>query len=156
MKKIIIVEDNWKRALSIAAQVERELQGDVAAVGIFSEKGEIPEGTEQSFEVHPLTLWNLERMTDVYREDGRIILMRMKLKGDGSDGIPAKMASIRYARKHPDYGALFLYTGAGESMHRIGCELVGKNRMLPVRNARGNAMELEFGRESFQNVCKDD
>ncbi len=165
MNNIVIVEDKLKRGISLAEQFDElslthpELGIHVVAVCYFQPvemiaNEEIRRCREYDFAVVPISLWNFDKVLNKYmasQNEHAIVIMDFLLDNDGSDGVSIRRVNIKYARRADEEkrGRIWFYTATSTAMHDTLCELVGKEKVLEVKEVGADFLRLDLEEQTF-------
>lgn len=170
MKKIIIVEDDLGRGLSLADQFDElsinhpDLEIEVGSVCYFNSRKEkaqekIAEYNVGERNIEIVSLWNFyEVMEEYYNNeiDQYIFIIDFLLDDDGSLGIPKRRVNIRYAQTKHNDGKIWFYTSAGGTTEIVLKDLI-TSYVLDVAEVKGDYIRLHLeDNDEFMNCLHAD
>lgn len=166
MKKIVIVEDKIKRAISLAEQFvyfakeHPELEIEVSDICLFGKSHEeIQEVLKQTdtkgFHIISITMLEfIKTMSDYLKQEGTHLIFDFLLDDDGSEGVPSERVNIRFARNKNriNTNRIWFYTATGTENLNILEELIGAEHILRVSEVGVDYLKLDLNNDKFQNT----
>lgn len=173
---IIIVGDELGKSLSLADQFEElsmkypELKIEVGGICYFHANTEAAQKIIEIYDtknrhIEIVSLWNFYEVMEWYEEKSfaalphggeickHIFIMDFMLEGDGSDGIPERSATIRYAKNmnRLDSDNIWFYT-AGDTRAESALYHLVPGHVLTVVEKDGDYLRLQLeSNDAFMN-----
>lgn len=174
MNKIVIVEDNLKRGLSLARQFAEfsnehpEYDTEVECVCYYSNdsekaKADIQKEKTVEFNVQVASFLNFRNIMDKYLYSTKhryFLIIDYMLEDDDQyfEGLAIRRVNIQYARNKGRLRTdqLWFYTATGTANEETLRELVGEKHTLVVTEVSFDHLRLDLRKDAFLQVLKND